>query len=451
MHQRGMVGLLLLTGVLASCGGGGAAPGQAPANPTTFTAAARGSTQVQLDWSGVEAGAHVVLERKFNNGAYATLKDNLTTTTWLDQNLTPNTTYTYRIKAVNAAGSSSGLEKSATTAVPGDPDFTLSATPNTLSLGPGQSGTTTLGITRPANPDGDVTLALEGGMAGTGADRIAGAFTSGTDGNGTLRLTVGANVPVGTYDLTVKGTNGSVTKTANVRVVVEKWLLVDDDRSGNNWPTSNPAPDSDGDKFMRAAMGGKVFDVTVVPYSASGQEKDEPDGPSVEVMKKYSGVVWYTGDTIVSPVTHDDVANLQGYLNTANRKVVLFSPGFIRTSATNGSTLAEPGEAVQTFFKDYAGVDKVAYAGLIDGSYTVTGQANTVTQGLSLTLTRGANRADLAPGQGTQTLLTAGSAVVATVRAGVGTATSSRLTLLGLPTGKLTQNDTASLLGKLMP
>lgn len=449
MHKRGMVGLLMLTGALAGCGGG-AAPGQAPANPTTFTATAKGSTQVQLDWSGAESGAHVVLERKFNNGAYAVLKDNLTTTTWLDQNLTPNTTYTYRIKAVNAAGSSGGLEKSATTAAPGDPDFTMSAAPNTLSLGPGQSGTTTLGITRPANPDGNVTFTLEGGMAGTGADRIAGTFTPGRDGSGILTLTAGANVPVGTYDLTVKGTNGSVTKTANVRVVVEKWLLVDDDRSGNNWPTGNPAPDSDGDRAMRAAMAGRVFDVTVVPYSASGQEKDEPDGPGVDVMKKYSGVVWYTGDTIVSPVTHDDVANLQGYLNTANRRVVLFSPGFIRTSATNGSTLAQPGEAVQTFFKVYAGVDKVAYAGVIDGSYTVTGQANTVTQGLSFTLSGGANRADLEPGQGTQTLLAAGNAVVATAKAGVGTATSSRLTLLGVPSGKLTPNDTASLLGKLL-
>ncbi|MBB5362851.1 fibronectin type III domain-containing protein [Deinococcus humi] len=447
MQKREMVGFLMLTGALASCGDGGAAPGQIPANPTTFTAAAKGSTQVQLDWSGVEAGAHVVLERKFNNGAYATLKDNLTTTSWLDENLTPNTTYTYRLKATNAVGSSSGLEKSATTADSGNPDFTLDATPNTLSIGPGQSSATTVSVTRPQNPDGTVALTLEGEVVGTGPDKIAGTFS---EGNNTLSLTVGSNVPVGLYDLTVRGTNGSVTKAANVRVVVEKWLLVDDDRSGNNWPTSNPAPDSDGDKFMRAAMAGKVFDVAVVPYSASGQAKDEPDGPSTETMKKYSGVMWYTGNTIVNPVTSGDVANLQGYLNTANRKVVLFSPGFVRTSATNGSTMAEPGEAVQTFFKAYAGVDKLAYAGLINGSYTVTGQANTVMQGLSLTLKQGANRADLAPGQGTQTLLSAGSAVVATVRSGVGTATSSRLTLLGLPTSNLTQDDTTALLGKLM-
>ncbi|WP_139806358.1 fibronectin type III domain-containing protein [Deinococcus hopiensis] len=450
MQKQGMVGLLMLTGALASCGGGGAAPEHIPANPTTFTATAKGSTQVQLDWSGVQEGAHVVLERKSNNGAYATLKDNLTTTTWLDQNLTPNTAYTYRIKAANAAGSSSGLEKSAATAASGNPDFTLGAAPNTLSIGPGRSSATTIGLTRPQNPEGTVTLTLEGAMVGTGTDKIAGTFKP-TEANSTLSLTVGANVPVGPYDLTVRGTNGSLTKTANVRVVVEKWLLVDDDRSGNNWPTSSPAPDSDGDKFMRAAMAGKVFDVAVVPYSASGQAKDEPDGPSADTMKKYSGVVWYTGDTIVSPVTRNDVANLQDYLNTANRKVVLFSPGFIRTSATNGSTLSEPGEAVQTFFKAYAGVDKVAYAGLINGSYTVAGQANTVTQGLSLALTKGANRADLAPGQGTETLLSAGSAVVATARSGVGTATSSALTLLGLPTSNLTQNDTATLLGKLMP
>ncbi|MFC4454258.1 hypothetical protein [Deinococcus sonorensis] len=451
MHKRGTVGLMVLTGMLASCGGGVTPTPVAPGNPAGFTATAKGSSQIQLDWSGVPAGAHVVLERKFNASAYITLKDSPTGTSWVDQGLTPNTTYTYRIKAVNAAGSSSGLEKSATTAAPGNPDFTLGATPNTLNIGPGQSGTVSISVTRPQNPDGAVALTLEGAMAGTGVDRIAGSFTpvSGAEGS-TLTLTVGANVPVGTYDLAVRGTNGSVTKTANVRVVVEKWLLVDDDRSNNNWPGNSTAPDSDGDRSMRAAMAGRVFDVTVVPYSASGQEKDEPDGPGVDTLKRYSGVVWYTGDTIVSPVTSDDVANLQGYLNTAGRRVVLFSPGFIRTSATNGSTLAEPGDAVRSFFKSYAGVDRVAYAGVIDGTYTVTGQANTVTQGLNLTLTRGANRADLAPAQGTQTLLTVGSTVVATAKTGVGTAASSQLTLLGVPTGRLTLADTTSLLGKLM-
>lgn len=84
------------------------ASGDVPAAPSNLTATAVSSTQINLAWqdnSGNED--NFVLERKKGSAAYsviATLPAN--TTSYNNTGLSKNTTYTYRVKAVNAQGSS---------------------------------------------------------------------------------------------------------------------------------------------------------------------------------------------------------------------------------------------------------------------------------------------------------------------------------------------------------
>ncbi|QLG12700.1 hypothetical protein HLB42_17360 (plasmid) [Deinococcus sp. D7000] len=92
-----------------------------------------------------------------------------------------------------------------TTPAPGNPDFTLSIQPGTLTLGAGKSGTVQIGVGRPANPEGTPVLSLEGASVGQGTGKVAGTF-GGASGT-VLTLTIGADVPVGPHTLTVPGTH----------------------------------------------------------------------------------------------------------------------------------------------------------------------------------------------------------------------------------------------------
>ncbi|GEM86553.1 fibronectin type III domain-containing protein [Meiothermus granaticius] len=98
-------GFLLL--FLASC----TPPAQPPSAPTGFTATNTASG-ISLSWNAVPGATGYTLQRKTASAAYADLPGaaNLSGTTYTDTGLSPSTTYTYRIAAKNAAGSSPYVE-----------------------------------------------------------------------------------------------------------------------------------------------------------------------------------------------------------------------------------------------------------------------------------------------------------------------------------------------------
>jgi hypothetical protein len=110
------IGTLMLMAGLAACGGGGGSvPGGGPTDVTTFTATAAG-TAINLKWSGVADLKNYTLERKTTGGSYAPLASPAANaTSYSDSALSASTTYDYRLKTVNTAGSSVGKEASAMT------------------------------------------------------------------------------------------------------------------------------------------------------------------------------------------------------------------------------------------------------------------------------------------------------------------------------------------------
>ncbi|GEM84827.1 NPCBM/NEW2 domain-containing protein [Meiothermus hypogaeus] len=93
----------------------GSSQPQPPANPSTFTANATSASSVVLNWSAVTGATSYALDRRVGTGSYSVLASNLTALTYTDNTVTANTTYTYRVRAVNAAGSSGGVEQQVTT------------------------------------------------------------------------------------------------------------------------------------------------------------------------------------------------------------------------------------------------------------------------------------------------------------------------------------------------
>lgn len=90
-------------------------PTTAPTAPANVAAALFSATQVRVSWqdtSAIESG--FVIERKLGDGAWtalATVSTNMTA--WIDSTVQPGTTYTYRVAARNAIGSSAWTQSAA--------------------------------------------------------------------------------------------------------------------------------------------------------------------------------------------------------------------------------------------------------------------------------------------------------------------------------------------------
>lgn len=83
-------------------------PAPIPAAPTNLTAQAVSPNQVNLAWTdNADNETNYVVERKKGTGSYAVVATlPADTTTYNNTGLTKNTTYTFRVKATNASGSS---------------------------------------------------------------------------------------------------------------------------------------------------------------------------------------------------------------------------------------------------------------------------------------------------------------------------------------------------------
>ncbi len=96
-------------------------------------------------------------------------------------------------------------------------DFSISATPGSLSIAQGGSGTSAIGTTITSGAAQTVSLSASGQPAGTTVSFSPASVTSG--GSSTMTVTVGASTTPGSYTITVTGT-GTTTHTTTVSLTV---------------------------------------------------------------------------------------------------------------------------------------------------------------------------------------------------------------------------------------
>ena len=96
-----------------------ASPGdtEAPSTPSALTAAASGSTRVDLAWTASADNVGVVGYRVYRNGSTTPLASS-TTAAYSDTTVAPNTAYTFQVSAVDPAGNESSLSAVAAVTTP---------------------------------------------------------------------------------------------------------------------------------------------------------------------------------------------------------------------------------------------------------------------------------------------------------------------------------------------
>jgi regulation of enolase protein 1 (concanavalin A-like superfamily) len=147
------------------------------------------------------------------SGVTASFGTNPTTTTSV-LTLTVSSTAVTGTATLTVTGTCGNLLNSTTISltVNGAPNYSLSASPNTLTIFQGAAGTSTITVTPRYGFNGSVNLTASGMPNGVTASFVPSSTTS----TSTLTLTASSIATVGTTTVTIKGKSGSLTNTAAI-------------------------------------------------------------------------------------------------------------------------------------------------------------------------------------------------------------------------------------------
>jgi hypothetical protein len=305
-----------------------------------------------------------------------------------------------------------------------DPSINLMFNPvRVKSLRRGSSDDTKVTIER-FGVNGAVTVQLVNPVSGFSAAPLT---IPGDSNEAILKVNADGNVPLGQTGLIVKAASGSVATQlelkVNVTVAATKgWLLVDDDQSPNNWDATRRDHRSPSDTTYRSLLSAMnvQYDELVVTNSFG----KPANGPTLEHMQAYKGVLWYTGFEydFAAPnlwtVSTTDEANLRAFLDLGNRKLMVFSETYAR--GLNGTTF---GATANAFVKEYLGLIGAQGNAVFGKSFVANGTIETSTAGMSFEVpANNPMRTDasvLNPNSGTDALIT--------IPATLGSSTETRL------------------------
>jgi hypothetical protein len=194
-----------------------------PAQPSSLTATAVSTTQINLGWrdnSGDETGFKIE-QAASSGGPWSEIADvGPNVVSYSNTGLTPSTTYYYRVYAYNSVGNS-GYSNIASATTMG-PDYSISVSPNSLTIQQGGSASLTITVTSFNGFNSVVNLVVSGCPTGATCTLSPTSVTppSGSSATSTLSINAGS-AAVNTYALTVTGTSGSLTHSATVSLAIK--------------------------------------------------------------------------------------------------------------------------------------------------------------------------------------------------------------------------------------
>jgi uncharacterized membrane protein len=130
---------------------------------------------------------------------------------------TPTGTY-----PITVTGTGGGIQRNTTVTltVTGAPNFTISASPASLSVAQGNQGTSTITTTISGGFNSAITLSAAGAPSGTTVSFNPNPIPAPGSGSSTMTITVGSSTPTGTYPITVTGNGGGIQQNTTVTLTV---------------------------------------------------------------------------------------------------------------------------------------------------------------------------------------------------------------------------------------
>jgi hypothetical protein len=179
----------------------------------TSTVSGGFSNSIALSASGAPTGTTI----SFSPSTIAAPGAGTSTMTITVGSSTPAGTY-----PITVAGNGGGVQQSTsvTLTVTAGPTFTLAASPASLSVTPGNQGTSTITTSVSGGFSNSIALSASGAPTGTTISFNPSTIAAPGAGTSTMTITVGSSTPAGTYPITVAGNGGGVTQTANVTLAV---------------------------------------------------------------------------------------------------------------------------------------------------------------------------------------------------------------------------------------
>jgi uncharacterized membrane protein len=132
---------------------------------------------------------------------------------------TSTTLGTYTITVTGSGGGVTNTTKVTLTVTAG-PNFTISASPTSVSVVQGKSGTSTITTAVSGGFDSAVALSATGQPSGVTVSFSPTSISAPGYGSSTMTMAVAASTATGTYAITVTGSGGGVTHTTKVTLTV---------------------------------------------------------------------------------------------------------------------------------------------------------------------------------------------------------------------------------------
>jgi hypothetical protein len=191
------------------------------ASPTSVsvTQGGSGSSTVTVNPIGGFTGSVTLSASGLPAGVTASFGTNPTTST-STVTFSASSTATTGTSTVTITGTSGSLTHTTTVSLtvtaPAQPDFSLSASPTSVAVTQGGTGSSTITVNKVNGFTGSVTLSASGLPAGV----TASFGTNPTTSTSVLTFTASSTATVGTATVTVTGTSGTLTHTTTVSLTV---------------------------------------------------------------------------------------------------------------------------------------------------------------------------------------------------------------------------------------
>jgi subtilase family serine protease len=215
------------TGLITLLAGSSSPSFTLSASPSSLTIAqgSSGSSTITVTDLGGFSGSVTLAASGLPSGVTASFGTNPTTNTSV-LTLTASSTATTGSSTVTITGTSGSL--SATTSIAltvtaaASPNFTIAASPTSLTVTQGASGTDTITIASQNSFSSAVSLSVSGLPSGVTASLSTNPVTPPANGSATstLTLTASSSATVGTATVTITGTSGSLTHSTTISLTV---------------------------------------------------------------------------------------------------------------------------------------------------------------------------------------------------------------------------------------